>query len=115
MLERARTSRTLSSQLDGRCYVTLAGESVDALMGEEEGLGGSYVFLVGLNLVYSAEGDFSFLIKMGSDELLNDPRAVVLTIPPGVDPAEYAPRGRGRRGGCGGRSWRGGCRGSAWS
>lgn len=53
--------------------------------------------------------------KMRSDELLNDPRAVVLTIPPGVDPSEYAPRGRGRRGGRGGRSWRGGRRGGAWS
>lgn len=55
--------------------------------------------------------------RMRSDDLLNDPRAVVLTIPPGVDPAEYAPRGGrgGRRGGGGGgrggRSWRGGRRG----
>ena len=39
---------------------------------------------------------------MRSDELLSDPRAQVLTIPPGVDPKEYNSgrtgpwRGRGR-------------------
>lgn len=47
---------------------------------------------------------------MRSDELLADPRAVVLTAPPGTDPLEYANhRGRGRRGrgGGGGRRGRG--------
>lgn len=40
--------------------------------------------------------------KMRSDELLADPRAQVLTVPPGIDPAEYEARGpRGRRGGRG--------------
>ncbi|EJD08430.1 uncharacterized protein FOMMEDRAFT_165017 [Fomitiporia mediterranea MF3/22] len=48
--------------------------------------------------------------KMRSDELLNDPRAQVLIVPPGVDPAEYNQsqrggswRGRGGRGRGGGR------------
>ena len=59
---------------------------------------------------------------MRSDELLSDPRAQVLTVPPGVDPAEYQDRGswrgRGRRGrgggrGGGGRRARGGQTGSA--
>ncbi|KAL5483277.1 hypothetical protein ACEPAI_8507 [Sanghuangporus weigelae] len=39
--------------------------------------------------------------KMRSDELLNDPRAQILTVPPGIDPAEYERRG----------SWRGRGRG----
>ena len=37
--------------------------------------------------------------KMRSDELLADPRAVVLTAPPGTDPVQHGGRGgRGRRG-----------------
>lgn len=60
---------------------------------------------------------------MRSDELLSDPRAQVLTVPPGVDPAEYEAarggwRGRGRRGRGGrggGRRGRGGGAGASSS
>ncbi|KAI5118959.1 hypothetical protein M0805_009370 [Coniferiporia weirii] len=81
-----------STSLGGRLEGGLSG-TVDVLLAdaESEPIGGS---------------------KMRSDGLLSDPRAQVLTIPPGVDPVEYEQR-RGGRGrgqwsrGRGGRKMRG--------
>ncbi|THH06977.1 hypothetical protein EW145_g3709 [Phellinidium pouzarii] len=84
-----------STSLGGRLAGGVVNGTVDVLMDEDpDASGGS---------------------KMRSDELLSDPRAQVLVVPPGVDPAEYEQqggRGRGRasrgRGGRRGRGRRGG-------
>lgn len=72
---------TTSTSLGGRLGGTSVNDAVDILMGDDEERPAS---------------------KMRSDELLHDPRAHVLTAPPGTRPNEWQRgrgSGRGRRGG----------------
>ncbi|KAI5890311.1 uncharacterized protein SCHCODRAFT_02631467 [Schizophyllum commune H4-8] len=103
-------------QADGKTLsVKLAGESLQGTklisrLGGKDGLGivrdeGSVDILM--------DSEDSSKSKLRSDSIVkSDPRASVMTAPPGADPADYAHRGgRGRRGGGRNKRGRGGKRG----